>query len=255
MPKGHRMPGDYVGSTATSLTGGRFTSKDQNILLQAGSWRPPLVTSGLVMHLDAGNPASYSGSGTTWTDLTGNGNNASLSTSAVYSSSNGGTMIFNGTSGQYATTPYVNQACSNSTLQTWSCWIIGSDGMAFGSSANSYGQFHMGVFNGTSLNFNWSYYGGAGGDTQGIATVTPKAVNHIAVVKTAAYYYDVYYNGVKVINQNYKNATTNTNMYFGTYYSGSYSASNVPIYQIYNRALTSAEVLQNYESTRSRFGV
>jgi hypothetical protein len=41
---------------------------------------PAIITNGLVLNLDAGNPASYSGSGTTWTDLSGNGNNGTLVT-------------------------------------------------------------------------------------------------------------------------------------------------------------------------------
>lgn len=58
-----------------------------------------IVTSGLVMHLDAGNPASYPGSGTTWTDLTGNSNNASLYGGWSYDSANGGRIIFDGVNG------------------------------------------------------------------------------------------------------------------------------------------------------------
>lgn len=39
---------------------------------------PQIVRDGLVLYLDAANPKSYSGSGTTWYDLTGNNNNATL---------------------------------------------------------------------------------------------------------------------------------------------------------------------------------
>jgi hypothetical protein len=42
------------------------------------SYNPRIVTDGLVLALDAGNPKSYPGSGTTWTDLSGNGNNGTL---------------------------------------------------------------------------------------------------------------------------------------------------------------------------------
>ena len=53
------------------------------------------VTSGSVLFLDAGNPASYSGSGSTWTDISGNGNNGTM-TNVTYSSNNGGHMVFPG---------------------------------------------------------------------------------------------------------------------------------------------------------------
>lgn len=61
------------------------------------------VTDGLVYHLDAGNKRSYSGSGSTWTDLTGSGIAATLVGSPTYSSANGGSLLFDGST-QYATT-------------------------------------------------------------------------------------------------------------------------------------------------------
>jgi hypothetical protein len=55
-----------------------------------------LVTSGLILHLDSGNSGSYPGSGTTWTDLSGNGRNATLINGPVYSSVDGGKIVFYG---------------------------------------------------------------------------------------------------------------------------------------------------------------
>lgn len=59
-------------------------------------------TSGSFMHWDAGNASSYSGSGSTWTDLSGNGFTASFSTAPTYSSNNGGTLTL-GSTPPYAT--------------------------------------------------------------------------------------------------------------------------------------------------------
>ena len=55
-----------------------------------------LVTSGLILHLDSGNSSSYSGSGTTWTDLSGNNRNATLINGPQYSSVDGGKIVFDG---------------------------------------------------------------------------------------------------------------------------------------------------------------
>jgi hypothetical protein len=55
-----------------------------------------IVTAGLVLNLDAGNPASYPGPGTTWTDLSGNGNNGTLTNGPTYSSANGGSIVLDG---------------------------------------------------------------------------------------------------------------------------------------------------------------
>jgi len=62
---------------------------------------PKIVTNGLVLCLDAGNPKSYPGSGSSWVDVTGNGYNATLINSPTYDS-NVGFISFNGTN-QYAT--------------------------------------------------------------------------------------------------------------------------------------------------------
>ena len=57
---------------------------------------PRIVTDGLVLHLDAADRNSYPGSGTTFTDLSGNGNNATLQNGTSYSSDNGGTLVYDG---------------------------------------------------------------------------------------------------------------------------------------------------------------
>ena len=56
-----------------------------------------VVTDGLSSHLDASNSASYSGTGTLWSDISGTGRNATLA-NVTYSSENGGVLVFNGTS-------------------------------------------------------------------------------------------------------------------------------------------------------------
>ena len=69
---------------------------------------PRIVTDELVLALDAGNTKSYPGSGTTWTDLSGNGNDGTLLNSPTFNSANGGYLDFDGTN------DYVN--CGNSSV-------------------------------------------------------------------------------------------------------------------------------------------
>jgi hypothetical protein len=57
---------------------------------------PAIDTNGLVLYLDAANPASYSGTGTTWADLSGFGNSGTLVDGPSYDHSNGGTIVFDG---------------------------------------------------------------------------------------------------------------------------------------------------------------
>jgi hypothetical protein len=58
---------------------------------------PEIITSGLILHLDAANNKSYSGSGNIWFDLSGNNNNGTLTNGPIFNSSNGGNIVFDGT--------------------------------------------------------------------------------------------------------------------------------------------------------------
>ena len=80
-----------------------------------------LPTDALILHLDAGNKNSYSGSGATWTDLSGNGYNATLINSVGYSSNSGGMLTFNGST-QVATVN-VNSFVRNNTSYTFSTFF------------------------------------------------------------------------------------------------------------------------------------
>ena len=84
------------------------------MVTQAGG----IVTDGLVLNLDAGNPQSYPGSGTTWTDLSGNGNNGTLLNGVGYDSDNGGSLVFDG-SNDYVTTPLFGDSTTNRTFSVW----------------------------------------------------------------------------------------------------------------------------------------
>jgi hypothetical protein len=61
------------------------------------------LTAGLVMHLDAGNTASYPGTGTTWTDLSGNANHGTLQNGVTYNSANNGSLVFDGINDYFVT--------------------------------------------------------------------------------------------------------------------------------------------------------
>ena len=60
------------------------------------SHSPKIVTDGLVLCLDAGDGKSYSGSGTTWYDRSGNGNNGILVNGPTFDSNNRGAIVFDG---------------------------------------------------------------------------------------------------------------------------------------------------------------
>ena len=225
---------------------------------------PEVVESGLVLALDAANSKSYPGSGTTWTDLSGNGNNGTLLNGVGYSGDNLGSLVFDGVN-DYSTT--ANTIISGS--QTFSVWASvgtitpGLDGILvqhnYASTAN-FGINHIstnklapsiGYTNGTreyqskptsfrpTLNIVFNavlvynspenkiyWYINGQLDSSYTLSATPKSTNYpICLGRWDAGYGNYYFNG-KV-------------------YSGN----------IYNRALTAAEIQQNFNANRSRFGI
>ncbi len=78
-----------------------------------------VVKDGLVLYLDAGNDVSYAGSGTTWTDLSIQGNNGTLVNGVGFNSDNGGSLVFDGVD-DYITTSYTPGTISSQTIN---CWI------------------------------------------------------------------------------------------------------------------------------------
>lgn len=246
---------------------------------------PPLVTSGLVFHLDASNNTSYSGTGTTWTDLSGNSNNGTLVNSVGYTTDGGagGVLTFNG-SNQYITTPIGPMSYSDPTF-SYDVWfkLTASQTGLHGSSTpgggfrviagGAVGRFESVLyctdFSGTKLPYG-GFNGRFGGGGTGLQdfSVYPSSLSGL---NTWFNYAVTYTNGAQVFYKNgavlgyayysYTSFTTATNTWFGNgqssayVYSGYYGPGYVAQVRYYNRVLTSAEVLQNYNSTKSKFGL
>jgi len=113
------------GETNATYTTTSLSNNDQiTVRATPATVSATTVTSNLIANLDAGNSSSYNGSGTTWTDLTGNGNNVAL-TNTGYSSVNGGGIALN-------TNGYGTQTLANSPFNgdfTWSTIFRFNEGM------------------------------------------------------------------------------------------------------------------------------
>jgi hypothetical protein len=216
-----------------------------------------LSNSGLVLHLDAGNPASYSGSGTTWNDLSGNGSNVTL-TSTSFDPANGGNIVFNGTS-SYAN---FNANIGNTNVVTVEMWVKTNTlngGMYFG--FNLYDAF----VNDGRIGFNT-----ASGDLFGMES---SRVNELGIERAWRHLVFVMYAGSKTNNKIYVNgesqslnqilasfsATNSTfNSGAGRISSWLYDLTwrmnmNVASFKIYNRELTQQEITNNFNSSSARF--
>jgi hypothetical protein len=217
---------------------------------------PSVVTSGLVLALDAGNTKSYPGSGTTWTDLSGNGNTGTLTNGPTYSSSNGGTIVFDGTD------DYISTSSNQNLLPTAGlsicAWIKSSvaDKWGVDKAPSAGGQGY--IFAGNSLS-TWGMNVNSA-SVLSASTYTSNTWKFIVGTWTPSSNLMIYFNGVlDAISTTSIPATItdpSVNLWIarrrsgGDYFNG--SIANVSIYSV---ALTADQVLQNYNALRGRFGL
>ena len=218
---------------------------------------PPLgvVTSGLIMYLDAGLNASYPGSGTTWTDLSSNSNNGTLVNSPTYSSANGGSILFDGINNN-VTTP-LNTALGNFTV---CCWFKPTDSTNPAYARLIDKNYLNGFWLGKDASTSNSWGGGVreGSIPFGIfISLTDGQWNFLTSIRSSTTH-TLYGNGITNTASNTVPSTAldTTSLLIAQYIGGGgYNfKGNVAVVQVYNRALTSAEVLQNYNATKARYG-
>jgi hypothetical protein len=245
----------HIGPRTISATGGSIK--------RVGNYRihtfpSELVTDGLVLNLDAGDPRSYPSSGTTWTDLSGNGNNGTLVNGPTYSNADGGGLVFDGTN-DYITLP------SNTSLApsqvTIEAWVLHTNSSQVTSFVGGYGDTgNQGYWLGTNNSY-WTFSIGAGGSNYyQLAGPTYSSNTIVHLVGT----FDgsimrFYTNGVLSStyglsgNIQYSGVTPyigqTTGLSTNRYWTG-----KIFNYKIYNRPLSAAEVAQNYDALRVRYG-
>jgi hypothetical protein len=202
--------------------------------------------------LDAGNTKSYPGSGTTWTDLSGNSNNGSLQNmdGTNFNSANGGSLTFDGGS------EYVNAPVTKAASCTFSCWAktttVSGNPMLFNAGPNASGPDLFFYSNG----IHWNTWDGASNPFATIpSSVTDGNWHYYVVVNDASSNAKLYYDGELLGTANYRNASTNTNLTVGgntNTYMWNGSISN---FIIHNKVLSELEIQQNFIATRGRFGI
>ncbi len=103
----------------------------------------PVVDSSLQLWLDAGQTSSYSGTGTTWTDLSGNSRTGTLTSGPTYSSANGGSIVFDGTNDYVELINDSRTQFTNKSQATIEAWVNAS---SFSGTGNRfiYSQFFSG---------------------------------------------------------------------------------------------------------------
>ena len=217
---------------------------------------PNIVTNGLVLNIDAANTKSYPGSGTTWTDISRGGNNGILVNGPTFNSANGGSIIFDGSD------DYVN--CGNAsnlqiTAGTISAWIKATSSLngnyrAIICKQNAWGLF---VLNNVLVTFDWgNATGRSTSATVGNSTWYNVCMSFTESTGTPSNNTIIYVNGIPVLTTTIKHLNQTVNCFIGYgNFANQYMIGNIAQSKIYNRALSGAEVLQNYNATKTRFGL
>lgn len=235
-----------------------FFYNEDNAEVSSGLPVEQIVTDGLQLHLDAGDPASYPGTGTTWTDLTGNGGTSVLSTTVQYSSENNGYLIFDTTTENADF--FAPNLAGTATVEIWARVKSNtSSGMLFG-----FNKYDILLTNAPEFGFN-----SGAGDLYGIASNNffDTWTHFVFEMRSDVSYTNnkMYIDGIqqtlsKIRPNNEMAAYRNFNNGHGRI-SG-WRASNdkgvfqdVAIFRIYNRSLAEHEVLQNFNATKDRFGL
>lgn len=226
---------------------------------------PNIVTSGLTFISDAGFTASYRKTGTTWSDLSTYGNNATLTNGPTYSTLGGGSILFDGTD-DYAVSPLAISAVTSNSIQnvTLQCWV-------YISSTSKKGAFiKVGFSGGYALGVGLNVFDSLGNEVIGLFPGN----RWIDTNQT-------YGTGWKMVTM-VLNSSSVPSFYLGTTSLGSFAGANpgapdaniyigrnvgdepvgvrafngqIAIVQIYNRALSATEITQNYNALKGRFGL
>lgn len=220
---------------------------------------PSIVTSNLQLYLTAGDTDSYPGSGTSWFDLSPNSYTSTLINGVGFSSASGGTLTFNGVNQYVDTNNFIN--AESFSVSSW-----------FRTSA---GGIKMIISKETNGGWPWNYRiwlngGTIVGDIAQAGGVSTSISSPLSTYNNGGWYNVVftrndstlklYVNGVQIATAADTLTGTisnNQEVWIGqsAYLGGSYDyTGDISEIMVYNAVLTDAEVLQNFDATKTRFG-
>lgn len=230
------------------------------------NYSPKIVTDGLVLCLDAANPLSYPGSGNTWTDLSGNGNNGTLINGPTYSNNNKGNIVFDGTN-DYISIPHnptIKPTAAISMEQLlnaddWSAGVAGNYKTSLScTQAGGYAHYIWGG--------NFISYVRANSTYQiPLTSVSGLSEWHHFVTTFDGRYTKLYLDGVlanivdigttgNLIQYAYNNSLlVAAEVDSSTSPQGFYWDGKVAVTRIYNIALSLSQIQQNYNSLKGRY--
>jgi hypothetical protein len=193
---------------------------------------PNIVTDGLVLALDAGSTRSYPGTGTTWYDISGNGNDHSIINGPSFSN---GAFTMNETQGFRDTSMPTTSTTSTivifyKTTDTQELWVRGNSGSFYVAASNNNNYYNENV----------------GSPTYYVDTLTTTNPN------TPIEYKDGEYHMWEAKNCNFSTWTQLNWFLYGSSWNLNGTVAKI---MMYDRALTAAESQQNFNAFKSRFGL
>jgi hypothetical protein len=218
-----------------------------------------IVTDGLILSLDAADRNSYPGSGTTWSDLSGNGNNGTLTNGPTFSNNS---IVFDGID-DFISGPTTGSIAIIGDI-TVSVWIKDN-----GNDINSRGILGKmksgGGYSGYGVTKQYNYYKFWTAPTsvyyvQTNNTITDGMWHYIVGIRTGTTNI-IYLDGILQSGTNTASSFSDSGqaLTIGRYYSDNASSfywnSLIGNGQIYNRALSASEIEQNYNAQKSRFNL
>jgi len=226
----------------------------------SGKIGPDINENGLILHLDAANNKSYPGTGTTWTDLSGNSNNGTLTNGPTFNAANMGSIVFDGTNDYIYRSSLSNFNSSTYTILLWGKFVsVSSSGILFNlgrspSDANSEAQLY---YNNSRLVY-WDYDGSmAFNFIQSSGILSTNVYQYLGFTKNSTngtFYINGYSSGTGTAAFDANISTNDFTIGADIRDSINYVNGNISQFLLYNRVLTASEVLQNYNATKSRFG-
>lgn len=223
------------------------------------NYSPKIVTDGLVLCLDAANPKSYVSGSTTWNDLSSNQLSCTLGANTTYTSSNLGGIFFSGSNASIPNNPSINFGTGSFSIEL----------MVYLNNINHYflnkSAFGGGRGYGVAIVSNQLYFGLQGDAnfnstiTLSTAGITTNNYYHIALVcdrqtTNALFYINGILKATNSISSQTGSLDSNSTLFIGSNYSPLPNQIR-HITRLYNKALSSQEVLQNYNAIKGRFNL
>ena len=224
------------------------------------SHSPRIVTDGLVLCLDASDPQSYSGSGTAWSDRSGNGNHGTLVNGPTFNSD--GYIELDGTNDRIASGAKLS-GTENGSIYLWCNPTSSNPNAMLAYQSSGVGRIWIYVSSSGVLSLNTYFGSGKDFYLSGSSSSIKDKWGLITVTFDRNGYQKIYYNAELTASRDISTASSiSWNSGYlslgGFDYNGPswYTAQNKAAkFMAYNVEHTSAQIAQNYNATKSKFGL